>query len=686
MALPDRERLLAFVAERGGAVDRKEIARAFGLKGMERAALRGLLRELQDEGALSRRRGRRVASGLPPVAVVEVVGRDAAGDLLARPAGDGGEARILVTETGPGPAPGPGARLLAKLEPEGEGRYRARAIRRLAAAPAALLGVVAADGAALTLAPAGRGRAPRYRIAEAMGALPGEMVRARLLPGRERGARSVEVTERLGALDGPGALSTLTLLEHDIPERFPPEALAEAEAARLPDPAGRDDLTALPLVTVDDEDARDFDDAIAAEPDEGGGWRLWVAIADVACLAPPGGALDREARRRGNSVYLPDRAVPMLPERLSAGLGSLRPGEERPCLAVELRIGPGGALRQHRFRRAWMRSAARLTYRALQDALDGPDTPAAYAHLEGAFQALERARRRRGALEIDLPERRLLFDADGRPSAVARRERLTAHRIVEAFMIAANQAAAETLERLGQTAMRRVHDRPDPARVEALRGVLRDLGHGVAFGELQRPKQFNALLARFADGPLAGLVQELVLRAQAQAVYTPELHGHFGLGLARYAHFTSPIRRYADLLAHRALIAALGLGAGGLEDEAGFHELASHLSTTERRAAAAERRALDRHAAALLEGRAGEAFEGRIVGVQRFGLFLHLGQAGADGLLPAGALGPEPFRHDARRHTLTGRFSGRSFRLGDTLEVHLASADPIAGSVLLEPA
>ncbi|MCY4500608.1 MAG: RNB domain-containing ribonuclease, partial [Alphaproteobacteria bacterium] len=598
MTLPDRESLLAFVAERGGPVDRKEIARAFRLKGAERAALRDLLRDLESEGAIDRRRGRRVATGLPEVTVVEVAGRTDDGDLLARPAGRRGvpAPEIVVDEPGPGPLPAEGAKLLVRLRPAGDGGYLARVMRRLTAAPADVLGVVAEEDGELVLRPADRGRNREFAISEAAGAEPGDIVRASVLPGRRGPRRSVRVVECMGRHDGPGALSTLTLLEHDIEEPFPPEVLAEAEAARLPDPDGRTDLTGMALVTVDDVHARDFDDAVYAEPDEDGGWRVTVAIADIASYVRPGSALDREAARRGNSVYLPDRAVPMLPKQLSSGLGSLMPGEDRPCLAVELRVGPGGALRGHGFRRAWMRSSARLTYRALQDMLDGPDTPQHLAHLEGAFGALERARKRRGALELDLPERKIVFDPAGNAVAVDTRERLTAHRIVEELMIAANVAAAETLESKGQICMRRVHERPDPARIEAMRSLLRDLGHPVSFGELQRPGQFNTLLSRLAGTPFAALAHELVLRAQAQAVYTPEMRGHFGLGLARYAHFTSPIRRYADLLVHRALIAALGLGAGGLEDESGFHELAENLSTTERRAAAAERRAVDRYA------------------------------------------------------------------------------------------
>ena len=465
--------------------------------------------------------------------MVEVVGRTDDGEVLARPAGRSGAPApgITVDETGPGPVPAAGAKLLVRLRPTGEGGYLARVMRRLTAAPADVLGVVAEEGGALVLRPADRGRNREFTVSEADGAAPGDIVRAAVLPERRGPRRSVRVVERMGRYDGPGALSTLTLLEHGIKEPFPPEALAEAEAARLPDPAGRTDLTGMALVTVDDEDARDFDDAVHAEPDEDGGWRVTVAIADIASYVRPGSALDREAARRGNSVYLPDRAVPMLPARLSGGLGSLLPGEERPCLAAELRIGPGGTLRGHRFRCAWMRSSARLTYRALQDALDGPDTPPHLAHLEGAFRALERARKRRGALDLDLPERKVIFDAAGRPTAVRARERLTAHRIVEEFMIAANVAAAETLEAKGQICMRRVHDRPDPAAVEASEEPAAATW-AIRFpsASCSVPGSSMPCWRGLAGGPFAALAHELVLRAQAQAVYTPEMRGHFGLG------------------------------------------------------------------------------------------------------------------------------------------------------------
>ena len=690
MAFPDRERILAFVREADGPVGRRDIARAFGIRGPDRARLRGLLRDLEDEGVLDPRRGRRTtaAGRLPEVGVVEVTGRDGKGGWLARPAGrDGGEEgpEIRFPEWGRDGGLRAGAKVLARLEQGGDGVYRARVMRILSSAPRTVIGVVGEEAGRPFLRSAEKGGAGRFAVRHAGEAEPGDIVSAVAVPGRRHGERLVDVRERLGRY-GPGAVPVLALVEHGIPYEFPAEVLAEAEEVAPAGSAGRTDLRGLPLVTIDGEDARDFDDAVFAEPD-GDGWRIVVAIADVAWHVRPGSALDREAERRGNSVYFPDRVVPMLPERLSGGVCSLVPGEDRACLAAEIRIGPRGARRGGRFLRGLMRSSARLTYRGVQDGLDSGSASDTVRHLEGAYGALARARSRRGVLEIELPERRVLLDGAGRVTGMPVEERLVSHRIIEEFMIAANVLAAETLEHRGQACLYRVHDRPDPARVEALRGLLRDLGIKVSPGQLQRPKQFNALLARMRGGPHEAMVNELVLRAQAQAVLSPVNVGHFGLGLARYAHFTSPIRRYGDLVVHRCLIAGLGLGEGGFPDREGgrLHDLGDHLSMTERRAAAAERRTVDRHAAALFGERVGTACRGRITGVQRFGLFVRLDDTGADGLVPADTLGDEGFAHDARRHALVGRRTGSAYRLGDAVDMHVVEADGISGSVILRP-
>jgi ribonuclease R len=512
------------------------------------------------------------------------------------------------------------------------------------------------------------------------------------------GLRRVRVVERLaGGARDPRAVSLICLHEQDIPIDFPAAALSQAEAAAPVGLGRRTDLRAVPLVTIDGADARDFDDAVWAEPDPDpenpGGWRTVVAIADVAHYVRPGDALDREAYKRGNSVYFPDRVVPMLPEPLSNGLCSLKPNEDRACLAVEMIVGPDGRKRGHRFMRGLMRSSARLTYEQVQGLADGnppDDLPAGtpretIGHLYAVYAALAAARSARGALELDMPERKVELDGNGHVKAIGRRQRLVSHQLIEELMILANVAAAEALERQRKPCMYRVHETPDPERVAALREFLDGMGLSFASGEVVRPKLFNRLLTQVAGTPQAQMVNELVLRSQAQAFYGPNNLGHFGLGLQRYAHFTSPIRRYADLLVHRGLIAALGLGDGGSEAEAGqLEEWGSHVSSTERRAAAAERAAMDRYAALYMADRVGEAMEGRVVGVTRFGLFVTLESGSADGLVPIRSLPQDYYDHDSNRHELAGRSLGHVFRLGDVLSVRVTAVDSVAGTVTLD--
>jgi ribonuclease R len=506
------------------------------------------------------------------------------------------------------------------------------------------------------------------------------------LPARRYGPTRLRVIERLGSPDAPGAISLISIASYEIPHVFPEAALAEAAAAKSVEAAGRVDLRALDLVTIDGSDARDFDDAVWAEPDPDlanpGGWHLIVAIADVARYVVPGSALDREARERGNSVYFPDRVVPMLPEALSNGLCSLKPNEDRACLAAHLWIDRDGRKRRHRFERAIMRSAARLTYEEVQAARDG-DGKLAIAKqrldaLYGAFAALDRARVARGALALDLVEYRVVLDARGVPLAVEPRQRLDSHKLIEEFMILANVAAAEELEARHRPSLYRIHDAPDPDRVEMLRQALAESGVpglALAKGQVLRPELFNRVLTRVAGRPEAPVINDLVLRAQAQAVYSPDNIGHFGLALPRYAHFTSPIRRYADLLVHRALL-------GEIQTHDELEVVGKHVSATERRATAAERAALERYRAQLLGSRIGEVFAGRVTGVQRFGLFVSLAENGADGLLPIASLPPDFYRFDHQKMRLVGRHSRRGFGLGDALSLRLSEADPIGGRLL----
>jgi ribonuclease R len=501
---------------------------------------------------------------------------------------------------------------------------------------------------------------------------------------RPLGLKPVKVVERLGSMADPGAISRVAIHTHDIPDVFPDTALSQAEQAVAAPLAARTDLRSVPLITIDGEDARDFDDAVWAEA-KGDGWRILVAIADVAWYVRPGDPLDKEAFKRGNSVYFPDRVVPMLPEALSNGWCSLKPGEDRPCLAVEIRLDPQGNKVSHRFMRGLMRSVARTTYEEVQQAIDGSERPSLPLQpLYGAWAALAKARERRGVLELDLPERKVMLGEDGRITAVVPRQRLDSHRLIEDFMIAANVAAAEQIEALRRPCMYRVHDVPTQEKLQSLHDFLSTLGIAFAKGQVQSAANFNRILAVAKTMPEGPLINQVILRSQAQAVYSPDNLGHFGLALPRYAHFTSPIRRYADLLVHRALIDGLALGEGGLPTEGWerFKEIGEHISTTERRAAVAERDAVDRFTAAFLADRVGARFAGRVNGVTRFGLFVTLADSGGDGLVPISSLPDDYYDHDEVRHRLVGKRHGQSFALGDSVEVELKEANPLTGGLV----
>jgi ribonuclease R len=706
---PSKEQVLAFINESSEPVGKREIARAFRIKGNDRIRLKALLKELKQEGQLEKQPQRRLAAPgrLPNVMVVEVAEMDEDGELLARPT-------VWDEDRGPPPriyvAPekhsravlAMGERALVRLRRADDGTYEARIIRKLDRPPQRVLGVYEIGNEGGRLRPTDR-RAKKdfiLRPADAKGAEPGELVLAEILPARRRrdslGLRSVRVSERLGRGDDPRALSLITLHEHGLLSDFPEKALAEAEAAEAAPLGKRRDLRDIPLVTIDGADARDFDDAVFAEPDDDaknpGGWHLLVAIADVAHYVTPDSGLDRSAYARGNSTYFPDRVLPMLPTALSNGWCSLNPGEDRPCMAVHLWIDAAGKMLKHSFVRGLMRSAARLTYEDVQAARDGRgggDNDAVLAAvlpgLYGAFEALLAARHDRGTLELDLPERKIRLAEDGRVAAIETRTRLDSHRLIEEFMIAANVAAARELERLRQPCMYRVHDKPDPLRLSALAEVLRDLGLRFNPGQVVRPRDLTRLLNKVEGTPEAPLVNELILRAQSQAVYSPENVGHFGLALSHYAHFTSPIRRYADLLVHRALISGLKLGEDGLPpgSERQFEEMGGHISATERSSAAAERDAVDRFTAAFLQDRVGATFHGRVNGVTRFGLFVTLDDSGADGLIPISSLPADYYHHVESRHTLEGERWGRVYRLGDRLRVRLLEAEPMTGGLIL---
>ena len=704
--LPSKQQVLDFIRSQPGHVGKRELARAFNLKGADKITLKALLKELERDGAVQRGAKKRFArpGALPDVGVVEITGTDIDGELLGRPLAwdqEGRPPKVFMAPWRKGElAVGVGDRVLAKLRRVKDDLYEGRPIRLVGEAKARVLGVfaLAADGTG-RVHPTSRKEKADYMVprGESNGAEAGELVLCDLLPGRFFGLRPVSVKERLGRMGAPKSVSLVAIHTHDIPFEFPDEAKAAAIAAGPADMAHRVDLRDVPLVTIDGEDARDFDDAVWAEPDSDpankGGWHCMVAIADVSWYVRPGDALDREAFKRGNSVYFPDRVVPMLPEELSNGWCSLRPDENRGCLAVQFWLDKDGNKLRHKFVRGMMRSAARLTYTQVQAAHDGrsdevtaPLAEPVLAPLFGAWKALFAARQRRGVLELDIPERKVDIDETGKVTAISPRPRYDSHRLVEDFMIQANVCAAEELERVNKPCMYRVHDQPSLEKLDGLREFLKSLDLSLPKGQVLKPGQFNQILEKVKDTPHETLVNEVVLRSQAQAAYSPDNIGHFGLGLARYAHFTSPIRRYADLLVHRALVSGLKLGDGGLPPDClpKFADWGEHISGTERRAATAEREAVDRYVSGFLADRVGAVFDAKISGITRFGMFVTLAETGADGLVPISSLPDDYWTHDEARHCLVGTRSRRTWTLGQSVRVILREANTLTGSMVFQ--
>jgi ribonuclease R len=713
--LPAKADLLAFIRTHAGKVGTREIARAFGMKNADRAALKRMLRELADEGQIERRRKKLHHAGtLPQVVLADIAERDKDGELLAIPTewdeeahGAAPKIRIKASQRArPGEVAGIGDRALIRVEEaaeeDGPIRHSGRVIKLIDRARQRVLGIYRAlPGGGGRLVPIDKKQAGKELAIPAgagADAEDGDLVAVDVARGRGFGLPTAAVKEKLGSLKTERAVSLIAIHVHGIPHIFPRAALAEADAAEPATVAGREDWRKLPLVTIDPADAKDRDDAVHAvadaDPKNPGGFVLSVAIADVAHYVRPGSAMDREAQLRGNSVYFPDRVVAMLPERISNDLCSLRPHENRAALAVRMVISADGRKRAHSFHRVLMRSAAKLNYAQAQAAMDGwPDETTGplladvLEPLYAAYRALKHARDARQPLDLDLPERKIVLTAHSTVDRVVTPERLDAHRLIEEFMILANVAAAETLEHARTPLLYRVHDEPDPERVNALREFLQSLDISLPKAGALRAEQFNRILARVKGRDVEKLVNEVVLRTQAQAEYAAENYGHFGLNLRRYAHFTSPIRRYADLVVHRGLIRALKLGAGSLpehQDVAALSELGAQISAAERRAMKAERETFDRLLAHFLADHVGATFEGHISGVTRAGLFVKLDDTGADGFIPARTVGAEYFRYHEDRHALVGERSGESHRLGDRVTVRLAEAAPVAGALRFE--
>jgi ribonuclease R len=699
--------VLAFIQSSDIPAGKREIAKAFGLKGQEKIKLKALLKDMAEEGLID---GSKSAfhrmGGVPKVTTLKIVDIDE-GDLIAEPDNWDTEApgkppRLIIREPkmprGAKSAKRPpalkrGDRVLARTE-ETERGWVAHVMKKLPARTEGLMGIVEIDKTGKAwLAPVDKRVRQSAPIADRGEAEQGQLVIAERVGRSERAG--VKVIEVVGDPLAPRSFSLIAIAKHGIPHIFPDEVLEEAPRAaklNLSDKA-REDLRHLPIVAIDPADARDHDDAIWAEPDGQGGFNALVAIADVSFYVRPGSALDREARKRGNSVYFPDRVVPMLPEVLSADVCSLKEGEDRAAMACHLHINADGKVSSFRFTRALVRIAHNIAYEDAQRAVDDGNPPEYLGHLWAAWKALAAARHARDPLELELPERRVVLDAEGRIAEIAIRERLDAHRVVEDFMIAANVAAAKALEAKTAPVVYRIHEPPSREKLIALRDYLATMGKKLALGQVVTPGLFNRMLKDISDEAEKALVMEAVLRSQTQAYYGPANAGHFGLSLGSYAHFTSPIRRYSDLLVHRALVDAYKLeqpappgsipATSGLSDRdrASLQQVSDAISQTERRAMEAERDTIDRYVAAWLSGRVGEVFDTRITGVQAFGFFATIVGLGGDGLVPISTLGGEYFRHDEAAQALVGSDSGTTYASGDRLKLRLAEANPLTGAL-----
>lgn len=704
--VPSREQILKFIAENPQRNSKRDISKAFNIKGADKIHLKALLRDLVDEGKMERRGKRLTQAGqLPPVTVVDVLTRDRNGGLLGKPVewdeAKNGKPPVIEVSTksnGKEKVAGVGNRVLAKVFRIGSSdRYTAKVIKILPKHETQMLGVIRIGEGGIRLESAVRRQGEMEIPADLLGdAQDGDLVTVETISGGPKyGLKRAKVTGVIGSYKTEKAASIIAIHANEIPHVFPESVIHESEAIKPVFQGKREDWRDIPLITIDPADAKDHDDAIQAEPDPDvtGGHIVRVAIADVSAYIKSGSAMDTEALLRGNSVYFPDRVVPMLPERISNNLCSLREGEDRPALAVEMYFDAEGRKTKHTFHRVLMRNHANLAYPRYQAAIDGkPDEKTkplmkdVLEPLYEAYKCMTRGRNKRQPLELDLPERKIMLKEDGTVDRVLVPERLDAHKLVEECMIQANVCAAETLERKSQSLIYRVHEPPSLDKMEKLREFLTSLEMSLAKPGNIQAMHFNQILSHVRGSENEELVSQVVLRSQSQAVYAAENLGHFGLQLSRYAHFTSPIRRYADLIVHRALVGSLGLGEGGItpHEEKTLDEIAANICITERRAMQAERETIDRLIAGFLSEQIGATFHGRINGVTKSGLFVTLDDTGADGFIPISLLGDEYFIFDDTIHAVIGESSRQQYQMGQRVEVKLVEAAPVAGALRFE--
>jgi ribonuclease R len=711
--LPTREQILAFVADAPTLVGKREIGKAFGISGAQRIGLKRLLKEMAEEGLLkkSERKTLKKTGLMPPVAVISIVRRDRDGELLCTPVNwdeDIDPPLIVLVPAGDkdrerGAPVGVGDRVLARItktSAEGPADYpfEASVIRRIGKGADTILGIFRKSETGGRIIPVDKKNRNEFEVTRPNigDAVDGDLVLAETMSGPRYAPRRAKVQETYGKGDEQKSISLIAIHAHGIPDQFPENVTMEADRAKpVRMSKAREDLRDIPLITIDPPDARDHDDAVAAHADDDpkneGGWVVYVAIADVAHYIKSGSALDKEALKRGNSTYFPDRVVPMLPERISNDLCSLREGVDRPCLAVRMVFDRNGNKKSHRFIRGLMKSAARLSYADAQAAFEGNPDPR-ITHLQksviepmwAAYMAMAKARDKRNPLALDLPEHKIIINKKtGQIEDIRIADKFESMRVIEECMIQANVCAAESLEAKRSPLIYRVHDTPSREKLMALGEFLATIDIKLTKGAVMQPEHFNRILERVHGGEHSQMVSDIVLRSQSQAIYSPDNLGHFGLNLRRYAHFTSPIRRYADLVVHRALVSALDLGDDGLSKDDVKHigQTAEHISQTERRSMVAERDSNDRYIASYLEKQVGAEFAGRISGVTRFGLFIRLSETGADGLVPISSLNNDFYQHDEEAHALIGDGTGIRFRIGDPVRVRLEEAVPVTGGM-----
>ncbi|MBQ6854006.1 MAG: ribonuclease R [Alphaproteobacteria bacterium] len=700
--LPSMKDLTAFLKTQSGSFSKRDIARQFNIKGDDRIKLKQMLKELRDSGTLERDKNARsyklqLSGRLPEHCQLEITGQDSMGELLARPLewqSDLPTPQILITKNKINPPAGVGDIVQAKVRFIGNLLYEGTVLRRISAGDNNIVGMYF-DGKVYAV---DRRLSRPFLLLDVPRNIHNKdlvVVDIPMIRSREPIAKFVK---KIGSADEPFAATLTAIFMHRLPVAFSEQSEKQAQQLKIPEAdKSRVDLRHIPFVTIDGADARDFDDAVWAEPDTDksnmGGFHIMVGIADVAWYVQSGSALDRDAWTRGNSVYFPDRVIPMLPFELSNGVCSLKPNEPRAALVCEVWIDKNGNKKKHTFKRALIQSVQRLTYEEVQNALDKKQPIIGLEKeietLKNVYLLLKKQREKRGVIEIDVPEQEVKLNKNGVVTSIQARQQTESMQLIEELMIMANVAAAETLEEKGKPTMYRIHDRPSLEKIHTLNNFLKSMGlqgkHLIT--EHSEAVEYNNILKKTQGSEKDFAINEFMLRSQSQAQYSPENIGHFGLASMRYAHFTSPIRRYADIMVHRAIISALKLGEGGLtkEEEATFSQTAQHISYTERQAASAEQDSIDRYIAGYLKNKVNEKFIGRISSITSFGLFVRLMSFGIDGFVPFKTLSGDYYEYDDEKQILIGRSRGKIYRVGDKLTVILKECNPLTGSLILQP-